>query len=71
MKVFVDRIEGDIAVLLLGDEGSVVANVPVSWLPKGIKEGLYLKAEFSIDQETTQRARAEIQSLIDSMGNEP
>ena len=66
MKVFIDRIEGDIAVLLLGDEGSVVVNVPVSWLPKGIKEGFYLKAEFQVDSETTELARAEIQALMDS-----
>ncbi|MHB1455300.1 MAG: DUF3006 domain-containing protein [Armatimonadota bacterium] len=71
MKVFIDRIEGDIAVLLLGDTGEVVANVPVFWLPKGVKEGIYLKAEFQIDMETTERACAEVQALMDSMGNEP
>lgn len=71
LKVFIDRIEGDIAVLLLGDEGTIVVNIPVSWLPKGIKEGIYLQVEFRIDYDATNRARAEVQSLLDSIPNEP
>lgn len=36
---FVDRIEGSVAVLLLGAKGEAEVNVPLATLPRGTKEG--------------------------------
>ncbi len=36
MKAFVDRIEGDVAVLVIGDRQW---NVPAALLPEGVAEG--------------------------------
>jgi len=71
MRAFVDRIENDVAVLLLGEDGSVVLNIPLSMLPDDIREGLYIDVAFAIDTESTNKAHDEVQSLLDSMPNEP
>jgi hypothetical protein len=71
MRAFVDRIEIDTAVLLLGKDESVTINVPVEWLPEGVREGMCLRLDFSIDDEATHRGHEEVQSLLDSRGNEP
>lgn len=71
IKGFVDRIEGNTAVVLLGDDESVKVNIPVSWLPKGIKEGTVIKFDASVDEDATQAGKSRVQSLLDSMTNEP
>lgn len=71
MKAFVDRIENDVAVLLMGEEASVVVNIPLLILPSDVSEGMYLDVVFSIDTESTCKAHEEIQSLLDSMADEP
>ena len=67
MKVFVDRIENGIAVLL-GEDATTV-DIPLSWLPFDVQEGVYL--DISIDNESTRKAHDEVQSLLDSMPNNP
>ena len=41
-KAFVDRIEGDKAILLIGPNGEHTQEVHVSTLPPGTKEGSYV-----------------------------
>jgi len=71
MKAFVDRIENDMAVLLLGEDGNVQVNVPLSWLPPDVSEGIYLDVTFTVDKDTTKRAKDDVQALLESMDNEP
>lgn len=71
MRAFVDRIEGEIATLLLGDDGSIAVSVPLEWLPDGLREGMCLGVDFAIDQESTKKAHKDVQALLDSLGNEP
>ena len=71
MRAFVDRIEVDTAVLLLGENESVTVNMPVAWLHVGVREGMCLRLDFSIDLEATEKGHEEVQSLLDSLGNEP
>ena len=71
IKGFVDRIEGTVAVVLLGDDESVKVSLPISWLPKGIKEGTVIKFGVSIDEDATKAGKARVQSLLDSMPNQP
>jgi len=71
IKGFVDRIEGTVAVVLLGDDESVKVSLPVSWLPKGIKEGTVINLGVSVDEDATKAGKSRVQSLLDSMPNEP
>jgi hypothetical protein len=56
ITAIIDRFEGDIAVLLLGDEGTVV-NVHRSHLPPEAVQGHVLRLELSIDYEETDKRR--------------
>jgi len=71
IKGFVDRIEETTAVVLLGDDESVKVNIPVSWLPKGIKEGTVINFGVSVDEDAINAGKGRVQSLLDSMSNEP
>jgi hypothetical protein len=66
-KAVIDRFEGSIAVLYLGDEQEKL-EIPKKQLPKGVKEGSWLILEIQdgklvmaeIDPEETARARERI-----------
>ncbi|SFT53662.1 Protein of unknown function [Selenomonas sp. GACV-9] len=63
ISAYIDRIEGDLAVLLLGDDMKKV-NFPVSYLPENVGEGDYLKLELSYDKEATEQAEQEALDLL-------
>ena len=63
ISAYIDRIEGDLAVLLLGDDMKKV-NCPVSCLPEQVGEGDYLKLELSYDKEATEQAEQEALDLL-------
>jgi len=52
MKAVIDRIEGNLAVLLVGDKETPL-NVPLFLLPEKVKEGTWLHLEFSVDDQLT------------------
>jgi hypothetical protein len=55
---FVDRLEGKTAVLVVDGREE---KVPLSTLPKGVREGVYLTADrTAVDQAATDAAAAEI-----------
>jgi hypothetical protein len=49
----------------------VKAHLPVAWLPRGTAEGTVLRLGLEIDQVGTRDGKARVQSLLDSMPNEP
>jgi len=57
---FIDRFEGDVAVLIAGDRQILV---PVDLLPDGAAEGDHLSISFAIDSRARQETCAEIQKL--------
>ena len=61
---YIDRIEGETAVLLLGDEEKDRLNLPKRYLPEGAGEGQALVITIGVDAAGTEAARAETQSLI-------
>ena len=63
ISAYIDRVEGDLAVLLLGEDMKKV-NFPVSYLPANTGEGDYLKLELSYDKEATERAEQEALELL-------
>jgi hypothetical protein len=70
-KAVIDRFEDDWAVLLVGKDERRV-NVPRKQLPRGAREGHWLKVEFEddgsvsavIDHEETARTRERIQEKL-------
>jgi len=64
-RVFVDRIEGERAVLVLGAEGRETVSVPRRLLPPETKEGAAL--ELSLAPAPDDRTRNEVQTLMDDL----
>ncbi|MDO8684321.1 MAG: DUF3006 domain-containing protein [Armatimonadota bacterium] len=69
VKAFVDRIEGDIAVLLVGDEHYEV-NLPKHFLPPETVEGCVLIWHFQLDEEAASGAKESISRLIEQLGEQ-
>ena len=66
MKAVIDRFEGDYAVVLVGDE-EIKIDVPKQLLPKGAKEGSWLKLNFELDPEGTEKQKEKISKLLDKL----
>lgn len=69
-RAFVDRIEGDKAVLLVGDEEQCKVILPVDCLPDGAREGAVLTVNLEYDPELTAEAFEKSQSLVRRLSNE-
>lgn len=69
MKATIDRIEGKLAVLLIGDDGSIKLNVPLILLPEGAKEGDILDININKDEKETEEAKKRVTSLIEDLKN--
>ncbi len=73
-QAVIDRIENGIAVVLIGEAERQV-NVPRKQLPKGAREGHWLKVEMAGDQiirieldpEATAAARKRIEEKLDRL----
>jgi len=66
--LIVDRIEEGVAVC--EGEGGSFTHIPLSALPRGIREGDCLRPEgdgYVIDKEETARRRAALKSLFDRL----
>lgn len=69
MKAIVDRIEGDYALIELGDE---IIDYPLNKLPSSIKEGDIIEIKdghVEILEEETDKRRNEIEDLFASLVN--
>ncbi len=66
MKAVVDRIENDMAVLLIGPEETVL-DVPVRYLPEQVKEGSWLRIDFRLDEHTTEERFRHNKFLLDRL----
>ncbi len=63
MKAVIDRIEGNYAVVFVGDE-QVKINIPIELLPKNTREGSWLKITFELDPEKTKKQEEYVSDLI-------
>jgi hypothetical protein len=68
MKAVVDRIEGDFAILLLGDEEYKV-NMPLKYLPERVSESDILHINFRIDHEATEKQKKKVIDLLNKLTN--
>lgn len=62
VKAFVDRIESDFAVTLLGEGGDQI-DVPIQYMPSGIKAGDHLVIIFQLDPESREATLKNISEL--------
>ncbi|MFW5998885.1 MAG: DUF3006 domain-containing protein [Bacillota bacterium] len=69
MKLTVDRIENDIAVLLIRPEEKEELQIPIRYLPEEVEEGDILKVDFTIDGEETKAAEKRVGNLINKLKN--
>ena len=63
MRAFVDRIDGDRAVLLLGENEEVQIALPMNWLPKETMESTVLRLDLSIDESVMPGANPRLNLL--------
>ncbi|MCR5756374.1 MAG: DUF3006 domain-containing protein [Selenomonas sp.] len=63
ISAYIDRYEGDLAVLLLGEDMKQV-NFPRKYLPADVGEGDYIKLDIALDKEANDAASAEALELL-------
>jgi hypothetical protein len=66
MKAVIDRIENNIAVLLVGEE-EVPLDVPLNLLPEHVHEGTWLSVGFQVDAATTGEQFRRNKSLLERL----
>ena len=59
-----DRIEGDLAVLVLYDDDRVRFNFPVAYLPNDAKEGDHFQMSFAKDEVSRDSQKKRIDNLL-------
>jgi hypothetical protein len=67
LKVTLDRIEGDWAILLIRPDETCEITWPSSHLPKGAKEGSILTIHVNVDVQGTQAADTRVRSLLKNL----
>lgn len=67
MKATIDRIEGELAVLLMGEDGRVKVNMPLVLLPPGSREGDILTISIERDPEATRQAKDRVSGLMEKL----
>jgi len=68
-KATLDRIEEDIAVLLVRDEEKIKINIPLFLLPAGSKEGDILDITITRDIQETDEAKERVSNLLEKLKN--
>ena len=66
MKAFIDRIEGNIAVLVIEEK---TINIPVEFFEFEVHEGQHLKITFEPDEKSEQETRDKIKNLQEELLN--
>ncbi len=64
----IDRIEdGDMAVLIIGDDHKTQVDVPASLLPEGAADGDHLRISITLDKESREASSARVKRLQDKL----
>jgi Protein of unknown function (DUF3006) len=64
MKVVIDRIEGDLAVMLISDNEEISLDIPINYLPLGAKAGDYFDLTFTPDPQSRIAAQQRTKELL-------
>jgi Protein of unknown function (DUF3006) len=65
--VIIDRIEGDLAVLVLYDDERAKFNLPVRYLPEGARDGDHLQMSFVKDELSRETEKKRIDNLLEEL----
>ncbi|MBC7085010.1 MAG: DUF3006 domain-containing protein [Methanomethylovorans sp.] len=68
-KATLDRLENNIAVLLIRPEETTNISIPISLLPEGSKEGDILNIDITKDIQETEQAKVRVSSLLEKLKN--
>ena len=68
-KALIDRMEGNKAVVLLGEEERESADFPKSFLPEGSKEGDILSFKIRLESRRTKEAKEKVSEMIEKLKN--
>jgi hypothetical protein len=63
LSAVVDRIESGLAVVVLNDDDEVQFDLPLKYLPPGVKAGDHLSLAFEIDEAGTEAARERVAEM--------
>ena len=66
MKLTVDRIEGELAVLLMQEDEQIQVHLPLKVLPP-VKEGDILEVTITKDAPRTEETRERVSNLIEKL----
>lgn len=66
LRAVIDRFEGDVAVIFLGDE-EYRLDVPRRFLPPGVREGDVLVLGWKMDRRETEARRDRVRNLIEEL----
>jgi len=69
VKVTVDRIEKDTAVLLIRPEENKKVDCPLAFLPEDTIEGDILDIEINRDEKTKENSKKRVENLINKLKN--
>ncbi|WP_367343847.1 DUF3006 domain-containing protein [Methanomethylovorans sp.] len=69
IKVTLDRIENETAVLLVRPEETTKISIHISLLPEGSKEGDILNIDIVKDIQGTEQAKERVSSLLEKLKN--
>jgi hypothetical protein len=64
LKVVIDRIEDEIATIVLYDDDSVHFNLPAQFLPEGTKDGDHFQITFKKDKESRDVEKKKADDLL-------
>jgi hypothetical protein len=63
VPVFIDRIEEGLAVIVLSEEDEFQFDLPLKYLPPGVKEGDHLTLSFKLDPASAAARRQRLAEL--------
>jgi hypothetical protein len=66
-KVTLDRIEENIAVLLVREDEKIRINIPLAFLPEGSREGDILDIKIVRDVQETEAAKERVTNLLEEL----
>jgi hypothetical protein len=69
IKVVIDRTEGDLAVVVLYDDDRVRFNLPIRYLPHGVREGDHLQMSFTGDESSRRSEQERVDDLLKELKN--
>lgn len=67
LKVIIDRVEDDLAVIVLADDDNVHFNLPVTYLPEGVRDGEHLQVTFALDRDSRAAAKQKVADLLQEL----